>query len=99
MARTVRFHPLFSVDVLSSADWYENKAVGLGLDFTHRIEKAIAELLADPHRRSSNHYGFRYWPVERFPHLILYEITSEEILMFGVMHPSQEPDQWIGRRG
>lgn len=98
MARTPRFHPFFSVDVLQSADWYETRATGLGVDFTHQIEAGIEELLLDPERRSNNLYGFRYWPIRRFPQLILYDVTPSEILLFGVMHPSQEPDQWIARR-
>ncbi|MEQ1831196.1 MAG: hypothetical protein ABL921_34940, partial [Pirellula sp.] len=83
---------------LRSADWYEAKTIGLGVDFTLRIECGIDELLGDPERRPSIHYGFRYWPIHRFPHLILYDLTLEEVLVFGVMHPSQEPDQWIARR-
>ncbi len=99
MARTPRFHPLFDVDVLQSADWYEAKTLGLGVDFTHRIEAGIEELLKNPERRASTFYGFRYWPIRRFPHLILYDVTPSKILLFGAMHPSQEPDRWIARRG
>ena len=91
--------PSFTNDVLRSADWYEGKTIGLGVDFTFRIEKGIHELLDDPERRSNIHYGFRYWPIPRFPYLILYDLTPFEVLVFGVMHPSQEPDQWISRRG
>ena len=98
MARTPRFHPHFVEDVLRSAEWYETKTIGLGVDFTHRIDRGIEELLRDPERRSMPHYGFRYWPIHRFPHLILYDVTAAEILLFGVMHPSQEPDRWIARR-
>jgi hypothetical protein len=99
VARSPRFHPLFNVDVLSSADWYECKTVRLGVDFTHRIESDIEELLSDPERRSNIHFGFRYWPIKRFPHLILYDVTVAEKLIFSVMQPSQEPDQWGARRG
>lgn len=81
MASSPRFHPLFHVDVLSSADWYESKTVGLGVDFTHRIESGIEELLSDPERRSNIHFGFRYWPIKRFPHLILNDVTPAEILI------------------
>ncbi len=97
MARTARFHPLFDEDVIGFATWYETKEPGLGIDFTHCIESAIHELLGDPERRSDRHYGLRYWPVERFPHVILYDLTDDEVLLFGVLHPSQEPDQWIAR--
>ncbi|TWU00828.1 type II toxin-antitoxin system RelE/ParE family toxin [Stieleria varia] len=99
MPRSPRFHPLFTVDVLQSADWYESKAVGLGVGFTHEVETGIEALLSDPERRSNFHYGFRYWPIQRFPHLILYDVTPSEVLLFGVMHPSQEPSQWIARLG
>jgi hypothetical protein len=97
MARTARFHPLFDEDVIRDATWYEMKESGLGVDFTHHIESAIVELLGDPERRSDRHYGLRYWPVGRFPHVILYDLTDTEILLFGVMHPSQMPDRWLAR--
>jgi hypothetical protein len=60
------------------------KGIGLGVDFTFRIESAIAAILGDPERRSDRQYGPRYWPVEQFPHLILYDVTETEILLFGV---------------
>lgn len=98
MARTPRFHPLFDEDVIQGAIWYEKNKSGLGVDFTFRIESAIAAIITDPERRSDRQYGLRYWPVERFPHLILYDVTETEILLFGVMHPSQMPDRWVARR-
>ena len=58
MPKALRFHPRFNLDVLQSANWYETKTVGLGVDFTQRIETGIEELLVDPERRSNVQYGF-----------------------------------------
>lgn len=99
MARTTRYHPDFNSDVLSSADWYDERNPRLGRDFVERIRVATSRLIADPERRTPVEYGLRYWPVERFPYVVLYDVTDVEILIVGVMHTSQEPQKWIKRRG
>ncbi len=99
MARFVRYHPGFEVDVLSAAQWYDERQQELGRDFVARVRKAALELIKDPHRRSSVDYGVRYWPVERFPYVVFYDFTDTEIILLGVMHTSQEPDKWRARRG
>lgn len=99
MAREPRYHPLFDLDILDGANWYAKSSRTLALDFTRKVETAVLELLDDPERRSQIKYGLRYWPVVRFPHLILYDVTDTEVLLIGVFHPSQEPDKWLARRG
>ena len=97
MGREPRYHPLFERDILNGANWYAKSSRALALDFTRKVEAAVLELLDAPDRRSQIEYGMRYWPVVRFPHLILYDITDTEVLLIGVFHPSQEPGKWLER--
>jgi plasmid stabilization system protein ParE len=55
-------------------------------------------LLADPGRRTATDYGLRYWPVERYPYVVFYDLTDTEVIVLGVMHTSQQPEKWISRR-
>ncbi|MCA9106900.1 MAG: type II toxin-antitoxin system RelE/ParE family toxin [Planctomycetales bacterium] len=71
MGRTTRFHPLFSDDLTQAADWYESRTPGLGVDFTGKLESALDALIQDPERRSLERFDLRYWPLNRFPHVIL----------------------------
>ncbi len=97
MTRKPRYHPGFDFDVLEGAEWYARSSRSLALDFTHKVEQAVFDVLDDPERRTNFEYGLRHWPVVRFPHLIFYDFTDSEVLLIGVFHPSQKPDQWIAR--
>jgi toxin ParE1/3/4 len=98
MARSVRYHPLFEFDVLNAAEWYDGRQPNLGSDFVVRVRIAVHQLLADPERSSSVEYGIRYCPVQRFPHVVFYDLTESEVLILGVMHTAQESAKWLYRR-
>ena len=98
MARSLRYHPLFDSDVLNAAAWYDERQPQLGSDFVVRVERAVSQMMADPDRRTSTDYGVRYWPVERFPYVVFYDLTDFELLVLGVMHTSQESQKWLAVR-
>ena len=98
MARALRYHPLFDSDVLCAAEWYDGRQPNLGSDFVVRVRRAVDELIADPERRTSIDFGVRYWPVQRFPYVVFYDLTQSELLILGVMHTSQESDKWLLHR-
>ena len=99
MARSVRYHPNFDEDVVSAANWYDERHAGLGADFSVRVFHATEQLIADPERRNAIQYGLRYWPIARFPYVVFYDLTDSEVIVVGVMHTSQNPDKWLSRRG
>lgn len=99
MARTVRYHPLFDSDVLNAADWYDERSPDLGADFVDRVRSSVERLVADPERRSKKEFGLRYWPVERFPYVVFYDLTELEVLVIGLMHTSQDAHKWFAERG
>jgi toxin ParE1/3/4 len=98
MARLLRYHPLFDSDVLDAAEWYDDRQPNLGSDFLTRVRRAVNRIIADPERRTSVDFGVRYWPVERFPYVVFYDLTESEVLVLGVMHTSRDPKKWLSRR-
>jgi hypothetical protein len=76
MARSLRYHPLFDSDVLNAAEWYDGRQPILGSDFVVRVRRAVDQLIADPERRTSIDYGVRYWPVQRFPYVVFYDLLE-----------------------
>ena len=99
MAESLRYHPDFYADVISTAEWYADRNPKLGDDVVARIYSTISEITADPKRRTDVEYGIRYWPVKRFPYVVLYDVTHSEILILGAMHTSQDADKFRKRRG
>jgi hypothetical protein len=53
------------------------------MDFVSRVRTTVDHLIADPERRTSIDYGVRYWPVERFPYVVFYDLTESELLVLG----------------
>lgn len=74
MNRTLRYHPLFDSDALDASEWYDHRQADLGTDFLARVRKAVDHLISDPERRTTADYGVRYWPVERFPYVVFYDL-------------------------
>ncbi|MFN9551985.1 MAG: type II toxin-antitoxin system RelE/ParE family toxin [Pirellulaceae bacterium] len=79
MSRSLRYHPLFEHDLLSAAEWYDERNPILGDDFLVRVRGAIEDLTTDPKRRASIDFGIRYWPVQRFPYVVFYDLFDSEI--------------------
>ncbi len=71
MAKNIRYHPEFDSDVLAAADWYDQRQADLGTDFVTNVPKAVSDLIADPVRRTLMKYGIRYWPIGRFPYVVI----------------------------
>lgn len=43
-------------------------------------------------------FDVRRWPLETFPHGVLYRVEEKFVLVLAVFHPSQEaPERWQGR--
>lgn len=98
MARSLRYHPLFASDVRNAAEWYDGRQATLGSDFVARVRTTVEQWIADPERRTSIDHGVRYWPVERFPYVVFFDLTESELLELGVMHTSQDSAKWLSRR-
>ena len=99
MAKSLRYHPDFYADVIAAADWYADRNPNLGDDIVSRIGLAVSAIVDDPELRTDAEYGIRYWPVQRFPYVVMYDITDSEILIVGAMHTSQDAEKFRKRRG
>lgn len=98
MARAIRYHLLFNCDVIEAANWYDRRSNGLGDAFCDAVRSAVDAILLDPNRHPEIEDGVRYRRVQRFPYLVLFELTDFEIALLTVVHTSQSPDRWRGRR-
>lgn len=98
MARAIRYHPEFESDAIRAAVWYDERQAGLGADFLVHVRNAVADLIQAPERRSAIDFGIRYRALKRFPYVVFYDFTAQEVLILGVMHTSQDAAKWRMRR-
>lgn len=98
MARTVRYHPLFECDVIEAANWYDDRAAGLGEAFIANARAAAESAIASPDRFGTTPLGLRYVRVKRFPYVVLFDLSEQELLMLGVLHTARSMDKWRRER-
>jgi plasmid stabilization system protein ParE len=85
-----------------AARWYEERQLGLGLEFLDSLTKALEAVENHPH----------YYPplavtrparevrralLGRFPYKIIFEIRADEVLVLAVAHAKRRPNYWKKR--
>jgi len=91
------FHPEAELEFINAADYYENKLIGLGLDFSIEVYSTIEKILAYPKAWPVMGDDIRRSLVRRFPFGVPYSVFEEEIYIIAVMNLNREPNYWKDR--
>jgi len=94
---TYVYHPDALAEYADAALYYEERAAGLGADFTKEVEAALRTILDAPDRWPCLESEIRRYLVPRFPYGILYTIEEGCVFIAAVMHLSREPGYWRHR--
>jgi toxin ParE1/3/4 len=92
--RTLVLRPQLRTDVIEAARWYEEQAEGLGADFLRAVEVAIATVQHSPFQYQEVYGTVRRVRLRRFPYLVAYYISNDEIVVVGCMHGHRDPKSW-----
>jgi toxin ParE1/3/4 len=85
-------------DVYESYLWYEKQKAGLGEEFLEAVDAAKEAIISNPKT-----YRIRYkkkvrgFLVSRFPYLILYIISGNNIDVISVFNTHKQPKGWKKR--
>jgi hypothetical protein len=89
-------------DLFDVSDAYESQVPGLGADFGNQVEERVREITGQP-----RHWGrvqppvrgheVRVAPVRRFPYLVIYEVTTSEVVIIAVTHVRRRGRHWRRR--
>jgi toxin ParE1/3/4 len=94
---TFIYHPDALIEYADAALYFDERAPGLGADFTQEIDAAIDVILQAPERWRCIEEDVRRYLVHRFPYGILYTIEPGYVLIVAVMHLTREPGYWRHR--
>lgn len=86
----------------AAADWYEERQVGLGLDFIDEMNSVIELALQRPELGAPVPYvnpalNLRWRLAPRFPYAVVYRIELDAIRVFAFAHLHREPAFWMKR--
>jgi len=91
--------PEAKADVAAAFQWYEEKCLGLGLDFLRCVEGTLSSIQRAPLAYPIVHETYRRALVRRFPFAVFFDIDDlkHHCIVYSVFHCSQDPEKWRGR--
>ena len=78
-------------DLQTAYDYYEEQKTGLGADFLEKIKERIAYLKKYPLHFNKVEKDFRQTLIDKFPYLIVYQLSGHEIIVYAFFHCSRNP--------
>jgi plasmid stabilization system protein ParE len=94
---TIRFRPEVAEDLRNAVDWYDAKRNGLGDEFLGEYWSAIDRIVDRPLAYGQARAGLRACRLFRFPYVVHYRYSEEEILVVAVMFGGRDAPAWIDR--
>ena len=96
--KSVLFHPEAEEEMLAAAQFYQERAEGLGARFLTAVREAVERISLHPKASQVIHgRGVRGGAVRTFPYSVLYVERTADILVLAVMHHRRRPSYWRER--
>ena len=97
MLRQVEYHPKAKAEIQKSANWYDKKVDGLGLEFLLEVKAAESKIVKNPESWAIYEHGTRRYIMKRFPFSIIYLQSDKKIQIVAVAHNKRRPEYWKNR--
>lgn len=87
------FRPEAEAEIAQAVDWYETRRPGLGAEFLHALDEALARLALNPKSYTEIMPGVRRTVLRRFPYSVIYQWSEMrgEILIVACFHGARDP--------
>jgi plasmid stabilization system protein ParE len=97
MTRGFTIQPEAADEANAAFNWYENQQPGLGAEFYRELTRGFEFILENPLLSRVAYRGLRKRKLNRFPYLVVYQVTDEDVSVVSVFHGSQNPAVWKRR--
>lgn len=91
MSRILTFRREAVKDANDAFKWYEEQRVGLGWEYNAELKAALERIEKNPQLPRVFYRKARKIKLRRFPYLVVYLLTAEEIMVVAVIHGSRNP--------
>lgn len=95
-------HERADKDVLEAVEYYLQNSPEVTLAFIDSLEQAYLHIQRRPgagsprYAHELNLPGLRFWRCKRFPYLVFYVETADQISIWRVLHGSRDIPAWLG---
>lgn len=93
----VEFFPAAERELTETADYYESKLRGLGVEFVEELERIAAILVELPSLGERLDPIHRRVPLRRFPYAIVFRCDGEIVYVVAMAHRRRRPRYWTPR--
>ncbi len=95
----LRVAPEDEDELAATAEWYEERRAGLGVELVAIVDRAFEEVLAAPlsYARWRPDRPYRKKLVKRFPYVIFFTVEDDVVTVIAVAHAKRRPGYWVGR--
>lgn len=94
----VIFHPLAEQELVDAAAYYEDRRLGLGLEYLEEVENAVNFISCYPEAGSIVRGSIRRLILPKFQYSLLYRIIEDgQIRILAVAHHKRKPQYWVSR--
>jgi len=97
MSLPIAFRPEARAEFDAAADWYEQRRIGLGLEFIDTVDQPLARVAHMPEMYAMVHRDIRRAVLRRFPYSILYRVEPNQVVIVSVFHSGRDPMRWKSR--
>jgi toxin ParE1/3/4 len=92
-----KFHPAARREFREAIAFYDERAIGLGQQFTDEVESAIRRIRETSTTWPKISETVRCCFLHRFPYSVLYRESTRGIEIVAIMHQRRHPHVWKGR--
>ncbi len=90
MEYVLQVFPEVEADVVSGYNWFEDKAPGLGEEFTRLFYACAGGIQRSPLLYPLVFCEFRRCLLRRFPYAAYYRIEKRKVIIFGLFHCARD---------
>jgi toxin ParE1/3/4 len=83
--------PAAEEDILLGYRWYEERLVGLGLEFLKSLDLTFSKILEHPFLYAEAIPGVRRSVIRTFPYLVFYACEPGLVHILAIIHAAQNP--------
>ncbi len=91
MPYKIKITPTAFNDLQKAIEYYNSEQKGLGKKFHASVKTMFAQLIKVPASGSFMYDTVRYRVMHKYPYIILYELSDNNINIYRIFNTSQEP--------
>lgn len=92
--KPVKFLRSALADLRAEKAYYRTISPELAERFQAEVEVATKAIATQPLAMQLLEFNVRRWPVNGFPHGVLYRVEESVVLVLAIFHPKQDPAKW-----